>query len=328
MTTSKLNIVMYNSMIVILLRLLCDDKPLKFLAKNYHGNFGEVLTLTQELHALFPEIQCSKLKMKLGDNINNVELSLPVERRRYLLRSLQAYMKSYTADKLRSDTINIPVWQTQITNFINFAKDTHMDNCIIKDMEYMHVLLYGVIENLVTINHISLDFNFNVHDNRGCNIFNFHNPVDPWNDDFIRCNIRADVTKLFEKYRYTKPNRPTVQNKTKTQKLEDIPTLKLFLEYALKKLNNGEYSITTSELNDLRVRPQRRQTKQNDDKMAINVSNRVSKIRPAFKLLSNSQNNLFEAEKYDNEFTSNYEIVASQEMIETVLERIKAEKLG
>lgn len=328
MTKNILNMVLYNSMIVLLLRLLHNDKPLKFTSKDYHGNFGEVLTLAQELHGLFPEIRCSNLITNLNDKINKVEMYLPTGNRPRLLETLQTYMESYTADKLSSDTINIPAWKTQLSDFINFTQGTHKDNCIIKDMKYVHVLLFGVLEHLITINHISLDFNFIANDNNGCNIFDFHSPAESWNDDFVRCNIRADVTKFVEKYRDTKPVKPVAQNETKTQKLEDVPTLKLFLEYALKKIKHGEYTVSLTELNDLRLRPQRKQVKTNYDKIATNVSNRISKIRPVFKILSNTQNDLFEAEKHDNEYTGNYEIVATEEMIMIALERIKAENLG
>ena len=317
----KPSMALYNSIIAIALRMLYNNKPLVFTTKDYTGNFADVLVLAQELHQLLPEINCSDISCKFGVKpINRVEFSLPEIRKPYLLNYLSEYMELYTSNKLRSDTKNLPTWHTQQVDFIRFASDTYTDNCIIKDIEYMHVLLHGIIAELIQIKSINIGFDSN-------KILEFAGKPDiAWNDDFIRVNIRADVTQYIEEYRNTKPSKPMTPKKPK---LEDIPTLKLFLEFALRKLKNGEYYVSFMELNELRVRPQRKFVKQNYEKIATNVSNRISKIRPAFKVLSNSNNELLIADKgFDNSFSGNYEIVASEEMIKAVLEKIRIDGLG
>ena len=315
-------IALYNSIIAIALRMLYNDKPLVFTPKDYTGNFADVVVLAQELHQLLPEINCSDISCKFGGKpINRIEFSLPEFRKPYLSKYLSEYMELYTSNKLRSDTKNLPTWHTQQVNFVRFATDTYADNCIIKDVEYMHVLLHGIIAELIQIKSITVGFNSNT-------VLEFAGQPDiAWNDDFIRVNIRADVTQYIERYQHTKTSKPA--NNIKHEKLEDIPTLKLFLEYALRKLKKGEFYVSFMELNELRVRPQRKHVKPNYDKIATNVSNRISKVRPAFKVLSNSNNELLIADKgFDNSFSGNYEIVASEELIQAVLDRIKVEGLG
>jgi len=315
-------IALYNSIIAIALRMLYNDKPLVFTPKDYTGNFADVVVLAQELHQLLPEINCSDISCKFGGKpINRVEFTLPENRKPYLSKYLSEYMELYTSNKLRSDTKNLPTWHTQQVNFVRFATDTYADNCIIKDVEYMHVLLHGIIAEIIQIKRITVGFNSNT-------VLEFAGQSDiAWNDDFIRVNIRADVTQYIERYQHTKTSKPA--NNIKQEKLEDIPTLKLFLEYALRKLKKGEFYVSFMELNELRVRPQRKYVKPNYDKIATNVSNRISKVRPAFKVLSNSNNELLIADKgFENSFSGNYEIVASEELIQAVLDRIRVEGLG
>ena len=317
----KPRIALYNSIIAIALRMLYNNKPLVFTTKDYTGNFADVLVLAQELNQLLPEINCSDISCKFGVRpINRVEFSLPEIRKPYLLKYLSEYMELYTSNKLRSDTKNLPTWHTQQVDFIRFVSDTYTDNCIIKDIEYMHVLLHGIIAKLIQIKSINIGFDNN-------KILEFAGKPDiAWNDDFIKINIRADITQYIEEYRNTKPSKPMTLKKPK---LEDIPTLKLFLECALRKLKKGEFCVSSMELNELRVRPQRKYVKPNFDKIATNVSNRISKIRPAFKALSNSNNELFEADiGFDKHFSGNYNIVASEEMIQAVLEKIRVDGLG
>ncbi len=251
----SIKVILPNSMLAIIFRLLVNEEPLRVSKGAYDGDFRDIAALAEDMCYLF-----YGFKYVFDNSSGYIIFSLDPKRVDDLKKNLLKYFDKVIKNEINSRSNPFLKWEKLNEVFLKSLEERLLNSYPFSSLEYMHVILYEYLIGRIKVYDVDIRFCRDFDKDGSSRVFGFQSmSCKDVNDDFIKINANVDLSHFANSlYRLEDENNAEnmsqIENLKKDFKLSDTEVIilrvcKFLMDTSLEAVTNKVISNYLAEIN-------------------------------------------------------------------------------